>query len=263
MPSASRIKKGFDELRKRGVKAFIPYVMCGDPTLEKTEEMVRILEEAGADMIELGVPFSDPLADGPVIQAAATRALAAGVNLRTAIDFVGRIRQRTGLPLILMTYYNPVFRYGLESFSVDAARAGVDGVIVPDLPVEEAGGLIKSARRHGMDTIFLAAPTSGEERLKKVARASRGFIYFVSMTGITGARLEVSGGLSASVSKLREFSGGRPVAVGFGVSTPEEAAMVAGLADGVIVGSAIVKKAAGGSAAELSDYLKKLRAAIR
>ncbi|MDA8387325.1 MAG: tryptophan synthase subunit alpha [Nitrospiraceae bacterium] len=263
MPSASRIKKRFDELRQKGAKAFIPYIMCGDPTLEKTEELVRILEDAGADAIELGVPFSDPLADGPVIQAAAARALAAGVNLRAAIGFVGKIRRQTRLPLILMTYYNPVFRYGEESFSEDAAHAGVDGVIVPDLPVEEASTLIKSARRHALDTIFLAAPTSGDDRLRKVARASRGFVYFVSITGITGARLELSPGLSASVSKLREFSGGGPVAVGFGVSTPGEAAAVAGLADGVIIGSAIVKKASDGTAGELSDYLKKLRAAIR
>ena len=260
----SRIKNRFDELRGKGEKAFIPYVMCGDPTLEKTEEMVLLLEESGADVIELGVPFSDPLADGPVIQAAAGRALAAGVSLKTAIDFVGKIRQKTALPLVLMTYYNPVFKYGVPSFAADAAGAGVDGVIVPDLPVEEAADLIKNARRHALDTIFLAAPTSGDERLKKVARASRGFIYFVSMTGITGARLEVkdSDALSASVSKLREFSGGRPVAVGFGVSTPGEAAIVAGLADGVIVGSAIVKRAAEDTGS-LPDYLKRLRAAIR
>ena len=263
MPSVSRIKKRFDELRKRGEKAFIPYVMCGDPSLEKTGEMVLLLEEAGADAIELGVPFSDPLADGPVIQAAAARALAAGVSLRTAIDFVGKIRQKTALPLVLMTYYNPVFKYGVSSFAEDAARAGVDGVIVPDLPVEEAASLMESARRHALDTIFLAAPTSGDARLRKVARASRGFIYFVSITGITGARLALSAsGLSASVSKLREFSGGRPVAIGFGVSTPEEAAMVAGLADGVIVGSAIVKRAAE-DAGSLPGYLKSLRAAIR
>ncbi|MDA8325535.1 MAG: tryptophan synthase subunit alpha [Nitrospiraceae bacterium] len=260
---ASRIKRRFDALRKEGKKAFIPYIMCGDPTLAKTEELVRVLEEAGADCIELGVPFSDPLADGPVIQAAGAKALAAGVNLRVAIDFVKRIREKTELPLILMTYYNPVFRYGEEAFAAAAAGAGVDGVIIPDLPVDEASGLIGSARRHALDTIFLAAPTSGDDRLKKVARASRGFIYFVSITGITGARLELDGGVAGSVSKLKTFSGGKPVAVGFGVSTPEEAGAVASMADGVIIGSAIVKKAASGTDAEFADYLKKLRAAIR
>ncbi|MDA8087440.1 MAG: tryptophan synthase subunit alpha [Nitrospiraceae bacterium] len=260
---ALRIKRRFDRLREEGGKAFIPYIMCGDPTLEKTGELVGLLEEAGADCIELGVPFSDPLADGPVIQAAGARALEAGVNLRVVIDFVRMIRKKTELPLVLMTYYNPVFRYGEEAFAADAAGAGVDGVIIPDLPVDEASGLMKSAKRHALDTIFLAAPTSGEDRLKKVARASRGFIYFVSITGITGARLELDSRLAGSVSKLKEFSGGKPVAVGFGVSTPEEAAAVASLADAVIVGSAIVKKAASGTTGELADYLKKLRAAIR
>ena len=260
---ASRIGKKFEALKKEGKKAFIPYIMCGDPTLEKTEELVGVLEGAGADCIELGVPFSDPLADGPVIQAAGARALAAGVNLRVVIDFVKKIRNKVRIPLILMTYYNPVFRYGEEAFAADAAGAGVDGVIIPDLPVDEAASLIKGFRKHAVDTIFLAAPTSGDDRLKKAASASRGFIYFVSITGITGAKLELSGGISHLISRLGEFSGGKPVAVGFGVSTPEEAGAVAAIADGVIIGSAIVKKAAQSAPEELADYLKKLRAAIR
>jgi tryptophan synthase alpha chain len=236
--------------------------MAGDPSLEKTAEYLRILEDCGADIIELGVPFSDPLADGPVIQAAAERALKAGVNLRKVIAFVGEMRKETVIPIVLMTYYNPVFKYGEEAFLRDAKEAGVDGVIIPDMPVEESGSIRPLARRYGMDVMLLAAPTSGEERLRKVARASAGFIYYVSITGITGARLVLSEKVRESIESLRR-SGRKPVAVGFGVATPEEASEVAKIADGVIVGSAIVKKAMEENTEEFRNYLKALREAIK
>ncbi|MEJ2253466.1 MAG: tryptophan synthase subunit alpha [Nitrospirota bacterium] len=248
----TRIGKTFKKLKRKGRKAFIPYIMAGDPSLERTGELIGLLERHGADIVELGVPFSDPLADGPVIQRAAERALKGGVSLRKVI----------------------VFRYGLEAFMRDASEAGVDGVIVPDLPPEEAGEYRKLARAHGVDTIFLVAPTSTEERRKKIARASSGFLYYVSITGITGARLALAGEAGESIRALREMSG-KPVALGFGVSTPEEARQVAAMADGVIVGSAIVKRIAQDTSAQgtvapdtgvpdsgLEEFLTSLREAI-
>ncbi|MEJ2182998.1 MAG: tryptophan synthase subunit alpha [Nitrospirota bacterium] len=270
----TRIGKTFKKLKRKGRKAFIPYIMAGDPSLERTGELIGLLERHGADIVELGVPFSDPLADGPVIQRAAERALKGGVSLRKVIRFVSDIRRKTQIPLVLMTYFNPVFRYGLEAFMRDASEAGVDGVIVPDLPPEEAGEYRKLARAHGVDTIFLVAPTSTEERRKKIARASSGFLYYVSITGITGARLALAGEAGESIRALREMSG-KPVALGFGVSTPEEARQVAAMADGVIVGSAIVKRIAQDTSAQgtvapdtgvpdsgLEEFLTSLREAI-
>jgi tryptophan synthase alpha chain len=254
----SRIGTAFRKLRREGRTAFIPYVMAGDPSLERTAEVVRTLEECGADIIELGVPWSDPVADGPVIQRAAERALAAGVNLRNVIALVARLRQSTRIPIVLMTYYNPVFKYGEENFCRDAAAAGVDGIIVPDLPPEEAATLRRLARAARIDTVFLAAPTSTPERRRLIARASRGFIYYVSITGITGARLALGPEQRSGIEELRA-AGGKPVALGFGVSTPEEAAAVAAFADGVIVGSAIVRRMAEPG---LEEYLRSLRAAI-
>ncbi|GAB4388734.1 MAG: tryptophan synthase subunit alpha [Thermodesulfovibrionales bacterium] len=257
---ASRIEAAFKRLKKDGRKAFIPYVMAGDPSLERTEELVLLLERCGADVVELGVPFTDPLADGPVIQAAAQRAIAAGVTLRGVLAFVRGLREKTRVPIVLMTYYNPVFKYGVEAFCRDASEAGVDGLIVPDLPPEEAGELVGPARAHGVDTIFLLAPTSTPDRIKAVAKASRGFIYYVSITGITGAELRLDPAAREAIEAVRRAAR-RPVAVGFGVSRPEEARAVAEMADGVIVGSAIVKRAALGDAA-LEDFLKSLRKAV-
>lgn len=257
---ASRIDKAFRRLKRQGRKAFIPYVMAGDPSLERTEELVLLLEDCGADIVELGVPFTDPLADGPVIQAAAQRALAAGVTLRGVITFVKGLREKTQVPLVLMTYYNPVFKYGVEAFCRDAAEAGVDGLIVPDLPPDEAGELMRPARKAGLDTVFLLAPTSTEDRVKAVVRASRGFIYYVSITGITGAELRLDPAVRESVNSIRLLTG-RPVAVGFGVSRPEEAEAVADIADGVIVGSAIVKRAGSGDEA-LREFVTSLRKAV-
>ena len=261
---STRITKRFNRLMREGKKAFIPYIMAGDPSLESTSALIETLEKAGADIIELGVPFSDPVADGPVIQEAGERARKAGVTLRKVLAFVKEIRRKTQIPLILMTYYNPVFKYGEEAFMRDAGDAGVDGLIVPDMPVEEGDTLMPLAKRYGVNVILLAAPTSGDERLKKVAKHSEGFIYYVSITGITGAKLEMDQSIEGSIETLRRFMNNKkPVAIGFGVSTPEEAARVAGLADGVIVGSAIVKKANEGEREELKNYLASLREAIR
>lgn len=237
----SNISKTFNNLKKQGRKAFIPYIMAGDPSVERTKGLIKVLEECGADIIELGVPFTDPVADGPVIQRAAERALANGVTLRKVVSLVREIRLFSKIPIVLMTYYNPVFKYGEEAFIRDASEAGVDGLIIPDLPPDEAGSLIPVARKHRVDTIFMLAPTSTPERIKKVAKSSRGFIYYVSITGITGARLLLEESVAESISRVRGLTKTH-VAVGFGVGSPEEAKAVAALADGVIVGSAIVKR---------------------
>lgn len=256
-----RITRRFSELRRQGKKAFIAYVMTGDPDLDRTGRLVAMLEECGADMVELGVPFSDPLADGPAIQQAAQRALANHVSLQSCIGFVAGIRDSTKMPILLMTYYNPVFRYGDERFVEDAKAAGVDGVIIPDLPPEEAKVLLAAARKHGLETVFLLAPTSTAERIAVVARHSTGFIYYVPITGITGSKLSIDASLGEQLARIRSVSG-KPVAVGFGVSTPEEASAVAAFSDGVIVGSAIVRRSSD-SDEELRAYLASLRQAIR
>lgn len=236
----SRIGKKFAELKDNGGKALIAYIMAGDPSLEDTERLIIELEKAGADLIELGIPFSDPLADGPTIQKAAARALEQGVSLRDVIDLVKRVRKVSQVPIIFMSYYNPVFKYGEEKFVNDAVRAGVDGVIVPDLPPEEAGDLTGLARGKGLDTIFLLAPTSDDDRMKTVCKNSTGFIYYVSLTGVTGAREGVSKDIKGMIRKIKAHTE-NPVAVGFGISRPEQAKEISSWADGVIVGSAIVK----------------------
>lgn len=256
----SRIGRTFRKIRESNGKAFIPYIMAGDPDLKRTRQLVKILDECGADIIELGVPFSDPLADGPTIQKAAQRALREGVTLGGVIELVSELRRDTQIPVILMTYYNPVLKYGEERFVRDATAAGVDGVIVPDLPPDEAGLLRKNARKAGFDTIFLLAPTSTEDRIKTVARASTGFIYYVSITGITGSKLSMDPAIESHIARIRKERG-KPVAVGFGISTPEEASVVARFADGVIIGSAIVKRAAEPDE-DLRNYLSSLRRAI-
>lgn len=236
----SRIGKKFAELKDTGGKALISYIMAGDPSLEDTERLIIELEKAGADLIELGIPFSDPLADGPTIQKAAARALEQGVSLRDVIDLVKRVRKVSQVPIIFMSYYNPVFKYGEEKFVTDAVKAGVDGIIVPDLPPEEAGSLTALARGKGLDTIFLLAPTSDEDRINIVCKNSTGFIYYVSLTGVTGTREGLSKDIKGMVKKIKGHTK-NPVAVGFGISRPEQAREISSWADGVIVGSAIVK----------------------
>jgi tryptophan synthase alpha chain len=256
----SMIKERFRKLKARGKKAFIPYIMAGYPSLEDTKNGLILFEECGADIVELGVPFTDPLADGPIIQRASEMALLQGITLRKVIAFVRVLRPSIRVPLVLMTYYNPVFKYGEEAFVKDAKDAGVDGLIIPDLPPDEAGNLIQYARTESLDTIFLLAPTSNTERIKKVAKASRGFIYYVSVTGITGSRLLLDGSLEMFISGIRKYTD-KPIAVGFGVSSPEEASSVSKVSDGVIVGSAIVKRLHE-SPGDLRGYLISLREAI-
>jgi tryptophan synthase alpha chain len=257
----TRIGRAFKRLKTHAGKAFIPYIMAGDPSFETTKETVLMLEQCGADIVELGVPFSDPLADGPTIQRASERALKNNVTLRKVIAFVKDIRSSTQIPLILMTYFNPVFKYGSEHFIRDAADAGVDGLIIPDLPPDEAADFIKHARKANLDTIFLLAPTSTEDRIRIVAKVSRGFLYYVSITGTTGSGLLFDGSMERLISEIKGCTD-TPVAVGFGVSTPEDAATVAMIADGVIVGSAIVKKLHE-TPDTLKDYVISLRQAIR
>lgn len=257
-----RIEKTFKRLKSQNKKAFIPYIMTGDPSIEKTKELVLLLEDCGADIVELGVPFTDPLADGPTIQRASERALKNGVTLKKVIALVKDLRQQTQIPLVLMTYYNPVFKYGEERFVKDAKDAGADGVIIPDLPPDEAEELIRYSKTVDLALIFLLAPTSTDNRIKKVASVSRGFIYYVSVTGITGAQLLLDGSIEKSINNIHKITD-KPVAVGFGVSTPDEAVALSGISDGVIVGSAIVRKVQENSGEVLRDFLIKLREAIR
>ena len=237
---SGRLETTFQRLRDKKEKALIAYLMAGDPGLAETEQLVVALEQAGADIIELGVPFSDPIADGPVIQQAAERALKNGTSLRKILDSVKSLRQRTEIPIVLMLYYNSIHVMGCEQFCKAAGAAGVDGLIVPDMPPDEAGPLKGPADAAGLPLIFLLAPTSTPSRRKLVARESHGFVYYVSLTGITGSKLSNVGDVQDNVKKLRKVSTA-PVAVGFGVATPEDAARVSKVADGVIVGSAIVK----------------------
>lgn len=259
----SRIEKKFEELWKKKEKALITYIMAGDPSLQDTEKLIIELEKAGADLIEIGIPFSDPLADGPTIQKSAARALEHRVSLRDAIELVKRIRKVSQIPLICMSYYNPIFKYGEERFVKDAVKAGFDGVIVPDLPPEEAGDLITYSRAAGLDTIFLLAPTSDKDRIKSVCKSSTGFIYYVSLTGVTGEREAVSKDIGKMVNKIKA-SAKLPVAVGFGISKPEQAREISSLADGVIVGSAIVKVVEGNigkpaMANKVYDFVQSLK----
>lgn len=256
----NRIEKTFKKLKAQDKKAFIPYIMAGDPSTGGTIETVLLLEKCGADIIEIGVPFTDPLADGPTIQRAAERALKAGVTLRKVISLVAELREATQIPVVLMTYYNPVFKYGEERFVADAVNAGADGVIIPDLPPDEAQAIIKTSKRKGLATVFLLAPTSTYDRIRLAAKASRGFIYYVPITGITGASLLLDDSIKESVNNIKNVSD-KPVAVGFGISGPAEARAIAAIADGVIVGSAIVKKFHE-QPEEVEKFIKSLREAI-
>jgi len=236
----NRIDKKFKELKRAGQKAFIAYITAGDPSLDVTEDIVLALESSGVDMIELGIPFSDPLADGPTIQAASYRALKAGASLKKIFKVVERLRKLTEIPIVFMTYYNPVMKYGVQSFFKSCVSCGVDGVIVPDLPCEEAGELMALGKRHKIATIFLASPTSTKDRIRKIVKVSTGFIYYVSLTGVTGTRVKLPPEVVSNVRGIKKLTD-KPVAVGFGISDAAQARMIAKVADGVIVGSAIVK----------------------
>jgi tryptophan synthase alpha chain len=234
----TRIADTFALLRNHGETALIPYITAGDPDLDTTFQLVQELARQGADLIELGVPFSDPMADGPTNQRAAERALRSGTSLPRVLDLVHRVRPLIDLPLILFTYYNPIFRYGGERFARDARRAGVDGVLCVDLPPEEADELKQETDRQDLDLIFLLAPTSSLSRAQTVLTRARGFVYYVAVTGVTGARATLPADLDEMVQRIRAISP-VPVGVGFGISSPEQAAHVGRVADAVIVGSAI------------------------
>jgi tryptophan synthase alpha chain len=236
----NRIDRTFQRLRAKKEKALIPYIMAGDPSLERTGELVQTLEQSGADLIELGVPFSDPIADGPVIQRAGQRALKAKTSLRDILKFVGDIRFKTEIPLILMSYVNPVFKFGLEDFIQEAVSVGVDGVILPDLPPEEGKTMMSLAAKRELDVILLAAPTTPRPRLVQIVKHTQGFLYYVSLTGITGASLQGLHEIKSRLHQIRRLTA-KPIAVGFGIATPEQAAALAQVADGIVVGSAIVK----------------------
>lgn len=218
----------------------MPFLTAGDPSLDRTVEAAWDLEKAGAAVLELGVPFSDPLADGPVIQRSSERALARGVTLEAVLDAVRRIREKSQLPLLLFSYFNPILQRGLARLATEAAEAGVDGVLVTDLPPEEGDEWIAAARGTDLDTVFLAAPTSPAERLRRVAEASRGFVYAISRTGVTGERQALSDEAAPLVERLRALTD-VPVALGFGLSTPEHVTEAGKVADGVVVGSALVR----------------------
>lgn len=241
MPGMSRITTRFEELRHAGRKAFIPYITAGDPDLETTARLLLELERGGADIIELGVPFSDPMADGPVIQRASERALRNGVSVRDCLELVGQIRKSSDVPILLFSYLNPLLALALDGLGDRLRDAGVDGVLVTDLVPEEAGEFIARMREAEIDTVFLVAPTSTDERIRLVAEASRGFIYAVSRTGVTGVRQSLSEAAAALVQRVRRFSD-LPVAVGFGVSTPEQVSDVWYTADAAVVGSRIVSE---------------------
>jgi tryptophan synthase alpha chain len=235
-----RIGDKFAQLKARGETALVTFVTAGDPDLATTEDVVLELERAGCDLIELGVPFSDPMADGPTIQLSSERALASGTTLPAILELVRRLRTRTQVPIVLMGYFNPIFIYGAERFAADAAAAGVDGLLVVDLPPEEADELKGATDRCGLDLIFLLTPTSDPSRVEAVSRLGRGFIYYVSVAGVTGARSEVADTLAARVTSVRDELN-LPLVVGFGISDASQAAQVAKVADGVVVGSALVK----------------------
>lgn len=237
----NRIEQKFTHLRERNKKAFIAFITVGDPDLQTTEDLVLGFEQAGVDIVELGVPFSDPLADGKTIQAASQRALANGVNSEKVFELVQRLRQKTQIPLALMMYYNPVFHYGEARFVVKAKTCGVDGLIIPDLPPEEAKVLRKEAVENDMATVFFMAPTTTPQRMKLIAAQSTGFIYFVSLTGVTGARTALPSAVTKQI-KLAKTITDKPICIGFGISNPEQVKAMAKTADGVIVGSAIINE---------------------
>jgi len=238
---ARAIEKCFEELGKAGKKAFIPFIVAGDPHLEGTIRLVPELERAGSSIVELGIPFSDPVADGPVIQRAGARALSRGYRLADYLSAIREIRKVSSVPIILFSYFNPLLQYGLDNMARDAKQAGADGILVTDLIPEESDEYRSSLERHGLDTIFLAAPTSSRERIQRIAQSSRGFVYVVSRAGVTGTQDALSGTILPTITSVREFTD-LPIAVGFGISRPDHVKAVWRIADGAVVGSAIVEQ---------------------
>ena len=255
----SRILSAFN---KSGHIALIPYVTVGYPSVEATLKVVPLLASSGCDIVELGIPFSDPLADGATIQKASFQALQNGVTAKLCLEVAKQLSQKVDIPLVFMTYFNPVFSYGLEEFCSACASSGVSGLIIPDLPLEEGSGLEAITQRQSLDLIYLLAPTSTEKRIRLVAERSRGFIYLVSVTGVTGARDRLPANLEAFVTRVREIAT-QPLCVGFGISTPEQASQVARIADGVIIGSRIIQlMEADESMVDVADFARELRCAL-
>ena len=236
-----RIGKKFEELRAKREKALIVYLTAGDPSLAATRELVLELEKSGADIVEIGVPFSDPTADGPVIQAASQRALKAGATLRGVLELVAEIRRTSQIPIVLFGYFNPIFAYGAEKFSQAAKDAGVDGILVVDLPPEEAGELRIFTDAAGIDFIALVAPTTGRNRLKTILQNATGFLYCISITGVTGTAAPDTDDINRHIAAIRKRTK-LPIAVGFGISSAAQARAIAGVADGIVIGSAVVQR---------------------
>ncbi|MDD2374844.1 MAG: tryptophan synthase alpha chain [Clostridiales bacterium] len=258
MNKKSRISEAF-----AGRKAFVAFLTGGDPDVETTEKLIPVMAEAGADVIEIGIPFSDPVAEGPVIQAADERALSAGCTTDKLFDMVARVRDKTSVPLLFMTYLNPIFTYGAERFFQRCSETGIDGVIVPDMPFEEKSEIASSCSKFGVELVSLIAPTS-RDRIRKIAAEAEGFIYCVSSLGVTGVRSEIKSDVTSMIEQVRAVTD-VPCAVGFGVSRPEHAEQLGAVADGVIVGSAIVKIIAENgheSALPVSDFIRSMRAAL-
>ena len=248
-------------------KPFIAYLTAGDPTPDQTAELLFALERGGADLIELGVPFSDPIADGPVIQRASERALSAGMTLGRLLETVHEIRKKSEIPLLLFSYMHPLLKYGFEKLAADASAAGIDGVLMTDLCVEEAAEPVARLRAHGLDTVFLAAPTSTDRRLMLVAEHSSGFVYLVSRAGVTGEQTSLSASAAPLAARMRQITN-LPLAIGFGISTPQHVAEVAQIADGIVVGSAIVRcieqnAASSELPARLEEFTRALSAPLR
>jgi tryptophan synthase alpha chain len=237
----TRIEEKFAQLKSDRRKAFIPYITAGDPSLDVTLELILALEKSSADVIELGVPFSDPIADGPVIQRATERALHSGVTLHKVLRLGSKVRRQSEIPLVLFSYFNPLLNYGLEKLAHDAIESGFDGVLATDLTVEESDTFVRTMRNAGLNTIFLVAPTSSPERMKKIAETSNGFLYAVSRTGVTGEQQDLASELKPFLKTLRAHTAA-PIAVGFGISRPEHVCAVWQEADAAIVGSSIVKE---------------------
>ena len=258
----SRLDDAFGRARSENRAAFVGYVTAGDPSLEETVVLAAALEEAGADVLELGVPFSDPIADGPVIQRASSRALAAGATLDGVLRAARRIRETTDLALVLFSYVNPLLRHGLARAASGARDAGCDGVLLTDVPPEEAPGIAPHFRDAGLDTIFLASPTSDPSRMRAAARLSRGFLYVVSRPGTTGARRALPADLAATIRRARRAAGRLPIAVGFGIGTPAAAREAARLADGVVVGSALVAAAESAPPSRRAEAVRELAAKL-
>ncbi|KAL3510754.1 hypothetical protein ACH5RR_030155 [Cinchona calisaya] len=268
IPAAAGLSETFSKLKEQGKVALIPYITAGDPDLSTTAEALKVLDACGSDIIELGVPYSDPLADGPVIQAAATRSLARGTNFNKIISMLKDVVPQLSCPIALFSYYNPILKHGVEKFMITVRDAGIHGIVVPDVPLEETEILRKEATKNKLELVLLTTPTTPTARMKAIAEASEGFLYLVSSVGVTGARASVSNRVQSLLIDIKEATS-KPVAVGFGISKPEHVKQVAGWgADGVIVGSALVRilgeaKSPEEGLKELEIFTKSLKAALQ